>query len=133
MAKQYDANDFDQLSFFGNHEPASIHFSNDDVQRIYGKKKPLQKRASYTDARRMTAFANDDSVKQRNEVSSLLKKFRALEGLRSRLSEKQYQLSRNHMQRGILALCRDPSCSASPTAKQLREKIDKAFGGDRDR
>ena len=132
MAKRYGVGDFDQVIFYTNQDPKTILFSNDDVSRLYSKTKPMKRRAKYLDRYKVPAIANDDPVEQKVRAEILLKQFEKLKALRGQRSKEWYQRECRRLQIGSLTLCRDPKCSVSPTAKQLRHTIDKALGGDRE-
>ncbi len=132
MAKRYDAKDFTQVSYSGGDKQSNRH-SNDEIQKIPRKPRSLQQRATYLAKFLVPAIANDEPAEQQDRGESLLKHFQKLKQQRSHRSKEWYERGSKKLQIGMLTLCRDPSCSASPTAKQLREKMDKAFGGDRDR
>lgn len=132
MAKRYDVNDFTNVSYSSEGEEPSNRHSNDEVQKIPREQRSLQQRASYLAGYLAPAIANDEPVEQQERGEALLKQFKKLQSLRSRRSKEWYERESRRLQQGMLTLCRDPSCSASPTAKQLREKIEKAFGGDRE-
>lgn len=130
MAKQYTQSDFDHIVYTEGQAWRELAHSNDDLPRIVGEREPPKQSAGYKADYAIPGIANDDRQEQQKRAKALHREFERLKAHREELSPEVYQQAERKLLIGMRTLCRDPGCSASPTAKaKLCEKtIDKGPG-----
>ena len=119
MAKRYDRADFQHVLRLGSDKPVVLPRANDEVARIQVPREPPLQKGAYLESYLKTEFANDEIAELNKRSKALMHEFGELAIRRNNLSPSLYHHLRKHLLKvGILSLCRDPGCSASPTHSQ---------------